>query len=354
MDNKLVSIAMCTYNGEKFLSYQLDSILNQTYKNLEIIITDDCSRDNTVKIIKEYMQKDNRIKFFQNKQNIGFIKNFEKAISLCNGNYIALADQDDIWKEKKIEIFITTIDKHSLIYSDAIPIDYHNNKIHDSYIRPHNNLVYGKCNKAFLHTNCVSGNTLMFKKELIQYILPIPTMISYHDIWIAFVASTYSSITFIAEEMIYYRRYEEQITHQKEIISNGFFNRTKILENRLLEHTKTKADDLKAFLELDTLQDDNTKKILQLLINHYTNYKNIFFNIKLYKTLKKFNNEIFAIRNSKNRKKELLSTVIGLKFHKITFFIFYDKEQNLLRKIRKKTKKIRATINIFKQKRKIL
>lgn len=82
-------------------------------------------------------------------------------------------------------------------------------------IRPTNNLIAGSNNRAFLLENCMSGNTLMFKKELVEYILAIPDDISFHDIWIAFVSSTYGSITFTDEAMTYYRRYSEQVIKKK-------------------------------------------------------------------------------------------------------------------------------------------
>ena len=119
----LVSIAMCTYNGEKYLRGQLDSIIGQTYKNLEIIIVDDGSKDATMHILNTYASIDNRIKIFQNEKNLGFVQNFSKAISLCNGDFIALADQDDIWKKNKIEVFINEIGENTLIYSDAQLMD---------------------------------------------------------------------------------------------------------------------------------------------------------------------------------------------------------------------------------------
>ena len=168
--DKLISIAMCTYNGERFVKEQIDSIIAQSYTKFELIVVDDCSKDNTINIIKDYQSKDDRIKLFQNENNLGFVKNFEKAISLCSGDYIALADQDDIWKKDKIEVFIKNIGDNLLIYSDAILIDQYSKEIGKELIRPNGNLVEGKCNKAFIFYNCVSGNTLMFKKELIKYI----------------------------------------------------------------------------------------------------------------------------------------------------------------------------------------
>lgn len=81
-NNKLISIAMYTYNGEKYIHEQIESILKQTVSNIELIIVDDGSTDNTIQIINDYYKLDNRIKLFINERNLGYIKNFERAISL--------------------------------------------------------------------------------------------------------------------------------------------------------------------------------------------------------------------------------------------------------------------------------
>src|ERR1700744_3577317 len=97
MEEPLISVALCTYNGEKYIKEQLDSIINQTYTCIEVIIVDDGSTDSTYDIISDYALRDNRIKCFKNETNLGFNKNFEKAVSLTSGEYIAISDQDDIW-----------------------------------------------------------------------------------------------------------------------------------------------------------------------------------------------------------------------------------------------------------------
>ena len=99
----MISVAMATYNGEKFIREQLDSILAQTITDWELIVCDDVSTDSTIAILEEYANKDGRIQIHKNKVNLGFKRNFEKAISLCSGDYIALCDQDDIWKHDKVE-----------------------------------------------------------------------------------------------------------------------------------------------------------------------------------------------------------------------------------------------------------
>ena len=92
VQNPLVSIALCTYNGARYLQEQIDSILAQTYQNIEIIVVDDCSQDTTISILEHYANSAN-LKYVINEKNKGFVKSFERAISLCEGEYILLSDK---------------------------------------------------------------------------------------------------------------------------------------------------------------------------------------------------------------------------------------------------------------------
>jgi Glycosyltransferases involved in cell wall biogenesis len=121
MDQPLVSIALCTYNGEKFLRKQIDSLLAQTYPHIEVIVCDDASSDGTAGILNSYTDP-GMIKYF-NPENIGYIRNFEQAIRHCTGQYIAICDQDDVWKENKIERMLNSIDDAWLLFSDSELID---------------------------------------------------------------------------------------------------------------------------------------------------------------------------------------------------------------------------------------
>jgi len=321
MSQALISIAMCTYNGEKYLQAQLDSIVKQTYKNLEIIISDDCSTDSTVEIIKNYQNADLRIKLYENEQNLGFLKNFEKTIALCSGDFIALADQDDIWKKNKLEKFYNEIDDNVLIYSDALIIDKDSKETGTQLVRPKSNLCKGKCNKSFFLNNFVSGNTMMFKQELIQHILPIPEQMSYHDIWIGYVASTYGSITYTEAPMIYYRKYEGQVTHQGDTIPTNIFQRLRYKKNLRMKVANIRTKDCKAFLSLQILEDKDTIKILTLLLEHYKNFDKIYFNYKLYAILHRYTEELFcSIRESK-RSRRAFRVAVGMKLKTFSFFI---------------------------------
>src|SRR4051812_37947903 len=122
MDCPLVSIIMCTYNGERFLEEQINSVVNQTYSRLEIIIADDNSTDNTRSVLRKYEGISN-VKIFYNGQNLGFIKNFEQTVTKASGDYLAFCDQDDNWLPNKIERLTAAIANHSLIYSNSLLID---------------------------------------------------------------------------------------------------------------------------------------------------------------------------------------------------------------------------------------
>ena len=114
----MIGIAMTTYNGEKYLKEQIDSILNQTVSDFELIVCDDVSSDSTMDILNGYAAKDSRVHVFRNEENLGFLKNFEKAIRICldrGAEYVALADQDDIWTENHLEVLADTMS------SDLLP-----------------------------------------------------------------------------------------------------------------------------------------------------------------------------------------------------------------------------------------
>lgn len=113
----LVSIITPLYNSEKFIGETIESVLNQTYKNWEMIIVNDCSKDNGPKIVEEYCKKDNRIKLFNNEKNMGVSFTRNKAIDISKGKYIAFLDSDDLWKKEKLEKQINFMEKENIILS---------------------------------------------------------------------------------------------------------------------------------------------------------------------------------------------------------------------------------------------
>ena len=122
---KTIDILMATYNGEKYLVEQIESILNQTYKNIRLIISDDESKDNTRKILEEYEKKDNRIKVFYQEKNLGYVKNFEFLLKQVENDIFMLSDQDDVWLPEKVEKSYKTLQEQNadLAFGDLEVVD---------------------------------------------------------------------------------------------------------------------------------------------------------------------------------------------------------------------------------------
>jgi len=266
---KLVSIAMATYNGEKFLKDQLDSIINQTYKNMEIIICDDCSTDNTINIIKNFQSQDKRIRLYQNNSQLGVLKNFEKAISLCRGEYIAISDQDDIWLPNKMAIMLSKIEENVLIYHDDILIDKAGRVIHNSFFES-NEIVINKEHdtKALILDNWISGHACMFSSQLKKDILPIGHQMEHYDMWIAIVASKVGKIKYLNKQLVLWRQHGTNTSGSK-ITTRGLLQKIfKPIDNSILiQWNKNRIERLR-FLKKQKLLND-MDKFLDEAINYY-------------------------------------------------------------------------------------
>ncbi|MCF0069085.1 glycosyltransferase family 2 protein [Dyadobacter sp. CY261] len=211
MENRLlISIALCTYNGSTFLREQLDSILHQRYTHWELIVVDDCSTDSTRDILQEYAGKDSRIALHYNHRNLGYNKNFEKALGLCQSELIAICDQDDIWHPEKLAKQVALIGSHTMIYHDSEFVDSTgqsmNRRISDKL-----NLYRGNEPEVFLFLNCVSGHSILLKKSVLQKSLPFPHGFHY-DHWLAFNAACLGSIDFVPEPLVKYRQHSANNT----------------------------------------------------------------------------------------------------------------------------------------------
>lgn len=200
----IISLAMPTYNGEKYLREQLDSIYAQTRVPDEVIVVDDCSTDGTVEILEEY-HKRYGLKYYINEHNLGYNKNFEKAISLCSGDYICLSDQDDVWLREKIEKIyrkITEYDKKepSLVSSFSMSCN--------EALVPFKGVInkHRKGGGWRLNFDCYAtqGCTIMFNSSLKEHILPIPANTMY-DAYIGMTASMIGNRYYIPEFLQLYR-----------------------------------------------------------------------------------------------------------------------------------------------------
>lgn len=205
----LVSVVLGTYNGEKYLHEQLDSVLAQTYPNFEIIAVDDGSKDNTVQILKEYAQKDPRIKVYVNEHNLGFIRNFEKGCSLSRGHWISVCDQDDYWFPEKIEKMVRAIGDQPMIYCDSDLCDANLQPIGKRISDIVHNQAFDDCRQLCVFSR-LYGHATLITRELFDKASPfIPEMP--HDGWLAFHATLYGGVAYLPEPLVKYRQHASNV-----------------------------------------------------------------------------------------------------------------------------------------------
>ena len=210
-----IDVLMATYNGEKYLKEQIDSILNQTYSNIRLVISDDCSTDGTRDILKEYEKNDERINVFYQEKNLGYVKNFEFLLKQVENDVYALSDQDDVWMADKIErTYNKLVDTNSdLVFTDLEIVNEKLETIHTSYndfMKFSRKIKENKDSYLMEYLyNTVTGCTLMSKKSFLDKILPIPTDSKYviHDSWIGLVVSLYGKVEYLDEQTIKYRQH---------------------------------------------------------------------------------------------------------------------------------------------------
>jgi len=222
-----ISIAIATYNGEKYLREQLDSLYTQTFIPNEVIAVDDCSTDNTITILEEYHQKYGLI-YHINDATMGVNKNFEKAINLCSNDYIALCDQDDVWLPHKIEtsyLRLKSIENNlpSLVSSRCINVD--------ANLKLISKPITAKDSDSYITTllgHHSQGCSLMMNRALLKYILPFPmdNKIIF-DGYIGLIAAMVGNKYNIAETLMYYRHHQSNLFGMVNMRQKSFFLRLK-------------------------------------------------------------------------------------------------------------------------------
>ena len=210
-----IDVLLATYNGEKYIKEQIESILSQTYKNIKLIISDDCSSDKTVEILKEYEKTDNRIELYIQKENLGVVKNIEFLLNKVENELYMLSDQDDIWLPEKIEKSVLKLksEKADLVFGDLEVVDKELKTIYPSFgdfmlLSKKINKYIDSYRMNYLY-NCVTVCTIISKKEFIKKILPLPTKSKYllHDHWIALMVSLNGKLAYMKEKYIKYRQH---------------------------------------------------------------------------------------------------------------------------------------------------
>ncbi len=302
-----VQILLATYNGERFLHKQLDSLFNQTYPNFTILIRDDGSTDNTLKIISEYQQKfSGKIEIIHDDfKNVGATQNFGILLEKSTANYIFFCDQDDIWVKEKIEKSLAALielennsDTPCMLYSDMKAIDEQDNIITDSawkqlYLHPD----YFTLNRLLVQ-NIPHGCTMAINKSMRNLASPVPKEAILHDHWISLIAAACGKSVAIKEPLVLLRNHAENVTRKKSSLSDKltrfitnllskqeyeYFIKIRVQQAKALQEriitcaTEKKLESLKNFISLEEISGMSRKKVF---------LQNRFFRTTLWHTFK--------------------------------------------------------------------
>ena|SRR5579864_1797359 len=234
MERTQFSVAMCTYNGARYLREQLESVASQRLLPDEMVICDDDSSDETVQMLREFAGRAPfLVRLFVNDITLGATKNFEKAIGLCQMPIIVLCDQDDVWHPDKLECIDRVFrerPRSAAVFSDAelIGDDSHllQGTLWESFsFTPHeqNLFNYGRGLQVLLKHRTVTGATMAFRQEYRDLVVPIPAN-HVHDSWISFLLASVSEIALIERPTIRYRRHAKQVCglRQRETLREEF------------------------------------------------------------------------------------------------------------------------------------
>lgn len=216
-----LSVALCTYNGERFLREQLDSIAAQTRPPDELLVSDDRSTDGTLKLVESFAARAPfPVRLRVNDVNVGSTLNFDRAVALCSGDVIALCDQDDVWlpeKLRRLEEVFEADEGVGLVFSDALVVGEDlspaGRRLWDwTFTRAERRAFERRgAFRALLRRNVVTGATLAFRARFKPLVLPIPADLNMiHDGWIALVLAAVSRVVALPEPLVRYRQHGGQ------------------------------------------------------------------------------------------------------------------------------------------------
>ena len=226
----MVSVCMATKNGAVFIREQLESILPQLNAEDEIIIFDDYSSDDTVAIIKTF--DDHRIRLTENSHERGVVRNFEDCLTSSLGDYIFLADQDDVWLPEKVQKMKNALQSYDLVMSDCQLVDFSLQPMTGSFYHVNNS---GKGLVKNLIRNSYMGCCMAITKHLKARALPFPQDIPMHDFWLGLVGEMYFKVHFMQEILVLHRRHGRNAsttgTASERSIHDKISNRLRLVKN---------------------------------------------------------------------------------------------------------------------------
>lgn len=295
------SVALCTFNGEKYLRKQLDSILEQTVAVDEIVVCDDLSTDATLSTLNQYKETfPNIFKIHANEKNLRSVKNFEKAISLCENEIVFLCDQDDMWIPEKVEVILNQFKispELQVIATNAFIINDDEDMLNVSTIYD----IPSKTTKEmkeilFFHQNFCTGATIAMRKEFADDLMPFPPEnLFHHDEWIALKASLKNQLLFLNDRLIKYR------IHQNQLVGGVIFSEQDL--QKRIDKIELPAEEM------------NSKIIFSFL----KKVKRKMLDIEKFRTIE--HQQFFDLMLKELKaKKEEISLISDRKFKLLTFF----------------------------------
>lgn len=220
-----ISIAMCTYNGAAYVAEQLESLARQTRLPDELVVCDDNSSDETLEIVEDFARRAAfPIRVYRNPRNLRVIKNFERAISLCQGDIIALCDQDDVWLPEKLAHFereFAASSEVGLVFCDLEAVDEDLRPLgfrawQSGWVEFEENerrlFDEGKALNVLLTRNVITGAAMAFRANLRPLLLPLPNIGNevLHDYWIGLMTASVARIKPINDTLVKYRIHTAQ------------------------------------------------------------------------------------------------------------------------------------------------
>ncbi|MEY8354037.1 glycosyltransferase family 2 protein [Lachnospiraceae bacterium 54-53] len=214
----MVSVLLASFNGEKFIRDQLDSVLSQTFEDLTVVISDDLSTDGTPAVIREYEERyPGRIRSLVNEERSGSAQNnFFRLLSAVSDEYVMLCDQDDVWLPDKAEVTLREMrslerewgkDMPLLVHSDLSVTDRDGRIIHKSMAEYQKIAVHDNRFSHYLVENNITGNTVMINKAFCRYLTHTPRECVMHDWWLGLLASCFGKISYIDRPLLLYRQH---------------------------------------------------------------------------------------------------------------------------------------------------
>ena len=282
---------MCTYNGEKYLKDQIDSIINQTYPIHELIIQDDCSTDHTMDILLNYEKEYACVHVFRNEIQKGINENFFSAIARATGDYVAISDQDDIWEKDKIERQMETIGENWLSscfskpFAEGDAVVYFDRRKPNIYLER----LYVAC--------AIPGHTLLIKKDLINLIPKNADFVLY-DLLLSITAAAYNKIFFLEKVLVRHRRHFSAATYGVPVntqrnIKNLYHYFVRTLTNYIELRNEVSVYFFRMYLLLKSFPDQNSGKMNAQKMALYQSQKGIIAFVKLVILCIKFRDRIF-------------------------------------------------------------